>query len=120
MANIQGSTLAEPTLEIDLVERARRTAEQIDKRERGGQDQKFVDNMIAFGRYIKRLRKEQDITRQDLSHKANVDPESLFMLEQGLLTVAELTPLLSQIASSLQKGVEDLQWELTSTLRFDS
>lgn len=99
--------------DVDIVERARRFAIQAEKWEKGGKYRNDVIRFLQFGRYIKEMRQALNLTRKQLAAMAQVEAESVFLLEKGMLTKAELEEVLQKIACSLHTTFIDLRERLS-------
>lgn len=61
-----------------------------------------------FGRYVEGLRRARGWTRIELARRAAIDPLAVPLLENAMLTVDEVTPLVPRVARAFGLSIQEL------------
>lgn len=73
-----------------IEEAARRAGQMVRQSNRGGESRREVENMKAFGLYIRASRRRQGLSYSNLAQSLGVEKDLLIFLESGLVSRKEI------------------------------
>ena len=106
--------LTPPRNEDKLRERARRTMRLACQWEESPKERAEAEHLLHFGQLIRERREEHGHTRKSLAETTDIESESLFRLEKGLLTRSEIEALFEAVAPELRCTAGELREELNN------